>query len=261
MKNHEEFRRTVMEKAEQYEAEKKRRNRRIRDSVLLCSLCLAISLTAYFSLRNIDLFGLIKEGTNETADCATLSNSTENVTGNEMTTDGSPSLNTTETPAETMPSYNETTSSMPMQTEGTTMAPESSTVMTTDGPVLTQPSSTRPGTDDGIVLAARFTGPDGPETVQQFGTAAEMEQYFMRYGLSTRELSRYGENYFSRSDVLLVRFDWAGVCELSATYETGGVLFLEFTEKAPFDGNTYYYLLSAPKKKYADIRLTVIPFS
>ncbi len=47
MKNKDEFRRTVMEKAERYEAERKARNKKVRESVLLCSICIAVSLTIY----------------------------------------------------------------------------------------------------------------------------------------------------------------------------------------------------------------------
>ena len=47
MKNREEFRRTVMEKAARYEAERKNRNRKIRESILLCSICIVIAVSLY----------------------------------------------------------------------------------------------------------------------------------------------------------------------------------------------------------------------
>ena len=47
MKNREEFRRTVMEKAARYEAERKNRNRKIRESILLCSVCIMIAVSLY----------------------------------------------------------------------------------------------------------------------------------------------------------------------------------------------------------------------
>lgn len=50
MKNMNEFRRTVLEKAEQYEKGKKRQRKKIREIVLLCSFCIAISLSAYLGL-------------------------------------------------------------------------------------------------------------------------------------------------------------------------------------------------------------------
>lgn len=50
MKNYDEFRRTVFEKAVRYKAKRKARNKKIIETVSLCSLCLIIGVSAYFAL-------------------------------------------------------------------------------------------------------------------------------------------------------------------------------------------------------------------
>ena len=50
MKNYDEFRRTVFEKADRYKAKRKARNKKIIETVSLCSLCLIIGISAYFAL-------------------------------------------------------------------------------------------------------------------------------------------------------------------------------------------------------------------
>ncbi len=51
MKNYDEFRRTVFEKAVRYKAKRKARNKKIIETVSLCSLCLIIGVSAYFALE------------------------------------------------------------------------------------------------------------------------------------------------------------------------------------------------------------------
>ena len=51
MKNYDEFRRTVFEKADRYKAKSKARNKKIIETVSLCSLCLIIGVSAYFALE------------------------------------------------------------------------------------------------------------------------------------------------------------------------------------------------------------------
>ena len=50
MKNYDEFRQTVFEKADRYKAKRKARNKKIIETVSLCSLCLIIGISAYFAL-------------------------------------------------------------------------------------------------------------------------------------------------------------------------------------------------------------------
>lgn len=50
MKNHEEFRATVFEKAKKYEAQRKARNKKITEIACLSSLVLVITLTAYLGI-------------------------------------------------------------------------------------------------------------------------------------------------------------------------------------------------------------------
>ncbi len=50
MKNHEEFRATVFEKAKKYEAQRKARNKKIIESISLCSLVIVITLSAYLGI-------------------------------------------------------------------------------------------------------------------------------------------------------------------------------------------------------------------
>lgn len=51
MKNYDEFRQTVFEKADRYKAKRKARNQKIIETVSLCSLCLIIGISAYFALE------------------------------------------------------------------------------------------------------------------------------------------------------------------------------------------------------------------
>lgn len=50
MKNHEEFRSAVFEKAKKFEAKRKARNKKIAETVSLCSLALVIALSAYLGI-------------------------------------------------------------------------------------------------------------------------------------------------------------------------------------------------------------------
>ncbi len=51
MKNSEEFRRTVFEKAKRYEEKRKARRRKCFQTVSLCSLCVVIGISAFFGIR------------------------------------------------------------------------------------------------------------------------------------------------------------------------------------------------------------------
>ncbi len=51
MKNYDEFRRTVFEKADRYKAKRKARNQKIIETVSICSLCFVIGISAYFALE------------------------------------------------------------------------------------------------------------------------------------------------------------------------------------------------------------------
>ncbi len=55
MKSNEEFRRTVFEKAEKYRANRKKRNKKIIETISLSSLCLIIGISAYFGSQGFDL--------------------------------------------------------------------------------------------------------------------------------------------------------------------------------------------------------------
>ena len=98
MKSKDEFRRTVMEKAERYEAERKARGKKIRESVLLCSICIAVSLTIYLSsaLNNSLKSGdALPENVETTAsDHAAMETPPSDNTEEPMFTDDDPSENT-----------------------------------------------------------------------------------------------------------------------------------------------------------------------
>jgi hypothetical protein len=51
MKNYDEFRQTVFEKADRYQAKRKTRNKKIIETVSLCSLCLIIGISSYFVME------------------------------------------------------------------------------------------------------------------------------------------------------------------------------------------------------------------
>lgn len=50
MKNKDEFRRMVWEKAARYEEQRKIRRKKLRETILLCSICLFITVSVYFSV-------------------------------------------------------------------------------------------------------------------------------------------------------------------------------------------------------------------
>ena len=53
MKNYDEFRKTVFDKAKKYEAQRKARNKKIIESVSLCSLVIVITLSAYLGILHM----------------------------------------------------------------------------------------------------------------------------------------------------------------------------------------------------------------
>ena len=55
MKNHEEFRQIVFEKAKIYEEKRKKRRKKIIEAASLCSLCVVIGISAYLGLSNLHL--------------------------------------------------------------------------------------------------------------------------------------------------------------------------------------------------------------
>lgn len=55
MKNHEEFRQIVFEKAKIYEEKRKKRRKKIIEASSLCSLCVVIGISAYFGLGSLHL--------------------------------------------------------------------------------------------------------------------------------------------------------------------------------------------------------------
>ena len=55
MKNHEEFRQIVFEKAKIYEEKRKKRRKKIIEAASLCSLCVVIGISAYLGLDNLHL--------------------------------------------------------------------------------------------------------------------------------------------------------------------------------------------------------------
>lgn len=50
MKNKDEFRRMIWEKAARYEEQRKIRRKKLRETILLCSICLFITVSVYFSV-------------------------------------------------------------------------------------------------------------------------------------------------------------------------------------------------------------------
>ena len=55
MKNHEEFRQIVFEKAKIYEEKRKKRRKKIIEAASLCSLCVVIGISAYLGLDSLHL--------------------------------------------------------------------------------------------------------------------------------------------------------------------------------------------------------------
>ena len=127
MKNYDEFRKTVFDKAKKYEAQRKARNKKIIESVSLCSLVIVIALSAYLgiltipeqlpdntSATTVTTFDTTTTQTVETSAKETISETTSVITTAESTV------------ASTCPTETQTENTMPETTTAATSDTEES---------------------------------------------------------------------------------------------------------------------------------------
>lgn len=257
MKSKDEFRRTVMEKAERYEAEKKVRRKKIRESVLLCSICIAVSLTIYLSaaLNNSLKSGdALPENVETTAsDHAAMETSPSDNTEEPMFTDANPSENAT--------------------VYHTTLTEKSPTVETTQAQ-----TTDSAGEQNAFILDFSFAGSSSGLSEassyesQALNSVSELEAYLTdlhnRYEIPQVTISciqsAYSEEYFENHSLIALKIQDSVYRVLgSANHSEYGrlSLTLQSTGKSdPLPGiQTYYYFISAKKENYSIIEINTTP--
>lgn len=266
MKSKDEFRRTVMEKAARYEAERKARNKKIRESVMLCSICIAISLTVYLGstlnhfLKNGDSISEAPETTD--SNHAAMETPPPDNSEEPMFTDATPSDNAgvyhTTAPENTKRPTLETTCLLETTPEQ----------MTTDGA----------GEQNAFILDFSCAGSVNDLSQvssyesQALNSVSELEAYLVhlhnQYEIPqvtvSRILSAYPEEYFENHSLIAVKmkdsvYRVLGNADLS---EYGRlVLTLQSTGKSdPLSGiQIYHYFITAKKENYLTIEINTEP--
>jgi len=249
MKNSEEFRRTVFEKAEQYQREEKRRRRKICESALICSICLVIGFTAFLGFWFGNIKGMETPELETTAAFPPVSGDAE-VTSGESSAD----MNAT---METRP---ESTQTGVMSSPVFTTADGTVTVTTTIAETTVRPE----GVTSEFSLAS-----DGDAAVKETAqivlhNKVEFERYLSDldsvYHISHTTIEtlerRYDDAFFAENSLLVVRTSGYGYCQVSGFYSASGVLTLKFSEMANEErGLIYQYLI--PVKKTSEEQITV----
>ena len=251
MKNSEEFRRAVFEKAERYQQEEKRRRRKIYESALICSICLVIGFTAFLGFW----FGNIKDiktpSLETTAVFPTVSgeNSSAEVTSSESSLD----MNATDG---TYPESTESgVMSSPMATTG------DATITTT---AVIAETTVRP--EDVISdFSLVSDGDAAAQSVEQvvLRNKAEFEGYLSDldsvYHISRTTIEtiehRYDNEFFAENSLLVVRTSGYGFCWTTGYYDADGALTVKFSEMKEDRDQIYQYLI--PVKKTSEDRITV----
>lgn len=256
MKSKDEFRRTVMEKAERYEAERKARGKKIRESVLLCSICIAVSLTIYLSsaLNNSLKSGdALPENVETTAsDHAAMETPPSDNTEEPMFTDDDPSENTA--------------------VYHTTLTEKSPTVETTQ----TQTTDSA-GEQNAFILDFPFAGSSelseaSSYEAQALNSVSELEAYltelYNRYEIPQITISciqsAYSEEYFENHSLIALKIQDSVYRVLgSAEHSEYGrlSLTLQSTGKSdPLPGiQMYHYFITAKKENYSIIEINTEP--
>lgn len=254
MKNQDEFRRTVMEKAERYEKERKARNKKIRESVLLCSICIVISLTVYLGAM---LDGIHKCKDAEPNEAETVSDGPSNMENfstdsEELTasTDGEPSRNTEAF-------YTTSTDTTDHSAAETTRAPETGS-HESDTYVL----------DFSFAAKMKDMTQISSESSAVIGSVSELTGYLKElhdlyevpYVTVNRILSAYSEEYFESHSLIAVKMKDSTYRTLtSGNHTDDGKLQLSFQSTGT--GNSlgeiqiYHYFITAKKENYSTIEI------
>lgn len=179
MKNHDEFRRTVFEKAKQYEIKRKARNKKIIEIVSLCSLCLVIGISAYLGLGIYDLAPDDSIATTPfTQDAPTaatsINDSAEHPAGTDPDAEDLPSTDADEI----HPIFTATTQALRTTTAAATIA-----TTTPEGPAMTfAPTNTAATSlDETTPSTVASTTPDIPQSTNTEITASPTENKLVSY--------------------------------------------------------------------------------
>lgn len=256
MKSKDEFRRTVMEKAERYEAERKARRKKVGESVLLCSICISVSLTIYLSsaldnsLKNE--CGLLENVETTAGDHTAMETHPSNNTEDSMFTDDNPSENAA--------IYH------------TTLTEKSPTAETTQ----TQTTDST-GKQNAFILDFSFAGSSelsesSSHEAQTLNSVSELEAYltelYNRYEIPQTTIrciqSAYSEEYFENHSLIALKIQDSVYRVLgSAEHSEYGrlSLTLQSTGKSdPLPGiQMYHYFITAKKENYSSIEINTEP--
>ncbi len=155
MKNSEDFRKSVFEKAKQYEIKRNTRRKKIVNTVSICSLCFMIGLSSYFAAskwKDIDLDSPESVSTQDNANKTESGTETtplrptetENTITTTMTPEGTATTTTPVWTSTTAASYSQTTTTETTIPTSTTSGSDMETPTTAETSVIPSPESLSP---------------------------------------------------------------------------------------------------------------------
>lgn len=252
MKNSEEFRRTVFEKAERYQREERRRRRKIYESALICSICLVIGFTAFLGFW----FGNIKDMKTPVLETTAAFPTVSGEDGSAEITSG-----------ESSQDMNATMDTHPEETQSGVMS--SPMVTTRDATVVTTTTIAETTVRPESVMTDFTLVSDGNTAVREVTKVVlhdrvEFERYLSdldkvyhisRTTIETLE-TRYDDAFFAENSLFVVRTSGYGHCRMTGYYDAEDALTLKFSEMAGEERElVYHYLI--PVKKGSEDQITV----
>ena len=251
MKNSEEFRRVVFEKAERYQREEKRRRRKIYESALICSICLVIGCTTFLGFW----FGNIKDMQTPTLETTAVFPTVSGEDSSAEITSG-----------ESSPDMNATDSTRPESTESGVMSSPMAT--TADATVVTTTMIAETTVRPESVMTDFTLVSDGDAAVREvtkvvLHDTVEFERYLSDldkvYHISRTTIEtldhRYDDAFFAENSLLVVRTSGYGYCRMTGYYDAEEALTVKFSEIKEEKNQIYQYLI--PAKKGSEDQITV----
>lgn len=272
MKNREEFRRTVLEKAARYEAERKNRNRKIRESILLCSICIVIAVSLYVG-------AVIKSLTfAETAPVDGTYGSNEHgsdyeVIPHDSTAKTNASIQTTSLDSVPETVFSDTTVTTPCTDISCFETTNTTKVISEDTTAQTTNSTETPETSfrlDFFLISGLSDSESFDTEALSIGSVTELTDYLN--DLHSRNkipqisfqpiTAYYTDEYFETHTLIAVKMKDIGQCSLKEIHHSeNGALSMTF-RKSKNTGNssqtnTYYYFITIDKSEVEQIEISI----
>ena len=266
MKNKDEFRRLVWEKAERYEAQQRIKKKKIRESILLCSICICIAVGAYFGTTCAIFHPAL--ATEEGNDTAGLSEITENIASTTGEAD---------TGAMDSSTGRETTKAQDGSSQDSGETGITSSTVVTSSTISTSKSSvqtTRPETPGEAVIRLDFSFTSSPRDSEAETQAAVfdslsalssyLEELHDEYNVPNLYvnsiLTSYDDEYFQQYSLVAVKIKDTHECRFASSlsgYQADGSLLFSFA-RDPAEASepaVYHFFVTVDKGNYSDIEI------